>query len=280
MNPNARILVVDDDPTLHEAYSKILSEGPPKADDLDAARALFMGEDPGAKSVPTPSFRLAHAHQGVEAIELVRNALEEKDPFRVVFLDVRMPPGLDGVETAARLWELDPSLELVLCTAYSDYSHTQTLERLGRSHRLLVLKKPFEPVEVRQMAHALAEKAAAEGRTLALQEELSEAAAETRSYAASLVTANKALSLSKLAAEYGTRVRDEILLEVTEEAQALVTDLLGPKALENGPGAGLPEILERVQSILASLHQVDPGTGTDADAAGIREVTHNSRPQP
>jgi len=71
---------------------------------------------------------------------------------------VRMPPGWDGIETISRLWEVDPDLQVVICTAYSDYSWEETLEKLGHADQFIVLKKPFDTIEVLQLAEALTEK--------------------------------------------------------------------------------------------------------------------------
>src|SRR5258708_17503219 len=76
----------------------------------------------------------------------------------MAFVDVRMPPGWDGVETTAKIWEKYPDLQVVLCTAYSDYSWEDMLKKLGYSDRLVILKKPFETIEVLQLAVSMTEK--------------------------------------------------------------------------------------------------------------------------
>ncbi|OYW28852.1 MAG: hypothetical protein B7Z47_05415, partial [Chthoniobacter sp. 12-60-6] len=103
-------------------------------------------------------FEIDSATQGTESISMVEEALQRNQPYSLAFIDVRMPPGLDGIETTRRLWKIDPHLQVVLCTAYSDYSWDQMQEELGGSDRLLILKKPFDAVEVQQMANALVEK--------------------------------------------------------------------------------------------------------------------------
>src|SRR6185503_19326859 len=84
--------------------------------------------------------------------------LREGRRFATAFVDVRMPPGMDGLQTIKRLWQVDPDLQVVICTAFSDYSFEQIIQELGNTDRLLILKKPFDPVEVRQLAGALSEK--------------------------------------------------------------------------------------------------------------------------
>ncbi len=89
---------------------------------------------------------------------MVRAERSKGTPYSVAFVDMRMPPGWDGIETSLKLWSADPSLQVVLCTAYSDYSWHETIEKLGAGDRFLILKKPFDTAEVRQLALALSVK--------------------------------------------------------------------------------------------------------------------------
>ncbi len=153
---NRRILVIDDNPSIHEDFRKILCARLPGAQALaEAAAALF---DESEASGDDRAFELVSAFQGREGLERVIAGLAKGEPYAMTFLDVRMPPGWDGIETAERLWEQDPHLQIVLCTAYSDYAWDKVRERLGRSDRLLILKKPFDNVEALQLADALTEK--------------------------------------------------------------------------------------------------------------------------
>ncbi len=103
-------------------------------------------------------FEVDSAFQGQEGLELIDRSLVDQRPYAMAFVDVRMPPGWDGIETIARIWERYPDLQVVVCTAYSDYSWEAMVERLGQSDRLLILKKPFDNIEVLQLANALTEK--------------------------------------------------------------------------------------------------------------------------
>jgi DNA-binding NtrC family response regulator len=69
-----------------------------------------------------------------------------------------MLPSWDGIGTTAQIWKIDPDLQVVICTAYSDYSWDEMLVKIGLSDRLVILKKPFDNVEVLQLANALTEK--------------------------------------------------------------------------------------------------------------------------
>jgi PAS domain S-box-containing protein len=155
-NRNERILIIDDNPSIHEDFRKILGGSKsPNLRWLDAKAALF-GEPaaPGGEAL----FELDSAYQGQEGLERVQTALTEGRPYALAFVDVRMPPGWDGVETIGRLWKAYPELQVVICTAYSDYSWEQIIQQLGKSDSLVILKKPFDNVEVLQLAHALTEK--------------------------------------------------------------------------------------------------------------------------
>jgi len=147
-------LIIDDTPGIHDDFRKILNKALTPA--LDEAGAALFGS-PAAPSERV-QFVLDSAYQGQEGLAQVEQALTEGRPFALAFVDIRMPPGWDGIETVTRLWAADPDLQVVICTAYSDYSWDQVMERLGRTDSLLILKKPFDGVEVLQLAHALTRK--------------------------------------------------------------------------------------------------------------------------
>ena len=151
-----RILVVDDNRAIHADFAKILTTAAePSA--IDALEAELFGDDTPAAE-PQISYTIGSAYQGQEALAMVRASLAANEPYAMAFVDMRMPPGWNGVETIEKLWEVDPDLQIVICTAYSDYSWEEILARLGVSDRLLLLKKPFDTAEVCQLACALTEK--------------------------------------------------------------------------------------------------------------------------
>ncbi len=150
---NNRILVVDDNDAIHADFEKILRERPTRTSQVDGLAASLFGEVPGAG--PRVEFALTHALQGQEALDLVLRSQESSLPYAMAFVDVRMPPGWNGVETVEKLWQHDRELEIVLCTAYSDFSWEEIATRLGQPDRLLILRKPFDPLEVRQLAYGL-----------------------------------------------------------------------------------------------------------------------------
>ncbi len=118
-----RLLMIDDNPSIHEDYRKILIG----RDDtqISAAEAALFGERPSA--VSRPSFDVDSALQGREGVELARRALAEGRPYSVAFVDMRMPPGWDGLETIENLWKVDPEIQVVVCSAYTDYDWLELL---------------------------------------------------------------------------------------------------------------------------------------------------------
>jgi PAS domain S-box-containing protein len=156
---NSRLLIVDDNRAIHEDFRKILARREtPALGEFEAANAVLFGDEPAGDPASAISFELDSAYQGQEGLALVKKAVAEGQPYSMAFMDVRMPPGWDGVETTAKVWEIDPDLQIVICTAYSDCSWDEMLRKLGQSDRLVILKKPFDSIEVLQLANSLTRK--------------------------------------------------------------------------------------------------------------------------
>jgi diguanylate cyclase (GGDEF)-like protein len=153
---NSRILIIDDNPAIHQDFAKILAQEPSVSSGMTQVERILFGED--APPVELPSFELQFAQQGTHGVALVQQSLASARPFALAFIDMRMPPGWDGLETIQHLWAADPDVQVVICSAHSDYDWADFTERLGHSDKLLVLKKPFEPIEVLQCASALTRK--------------------------------------------------------------------------------------------------------------------------
>ena len=160
MNPedisNRRILVIDDNQAIHQDFRKIFHAASPGRSVLDEVEAGLFGAS--VTHADEPWFEIDSAFQGQESLTLIQEALRENRPYAMAFVDVRMPPGWDGIETTKRIWEVCPDLQIVICTAYADCSWSEMHEKINPLDRLLILKKPFDPVEVIQLAHALTEK--------------------------------------------------------------------------------------------------------------------------
>ncbi len=155
-----RILLIDDDPAVHEEFRNMLRLEVSAAQPLDIASAALPGRS--APRVAPPRFEIDGALRAEEGLDKVQEALREGRPYSMAYVGVRMPNSWDGIETISRLWQAHGNLLIVLCTAFSDHSGEDLREQLGYNSRLLMLRKPFEPLEVRQLTQALGERARAE----------------------------------------------------------------------------------------------------------------------
>jgi diguanylate cyclase len=170
-----RVLVADDEAEVRDAYRQILSEA-----DMSSETAMFHNlrerlfskamQDQLAKGISSSdtSFAPVFCDGAEAAVAAVREALAADDPFAVAFLDMRMPPGPDGVWAAQRIRELDPAIEIVICTAYSDVDPRDISAMVPPEEKLSYLQKPFHPHEIRQMTISLASKWRAEHRIVKL----------------------------------------------------------------------------------------------------------------
>ncbi|MHC4226850.1 MAG: ATP-binding protein [Planctomycetota bacterium] len=151
-----RILIVDDNPNIHKDFQTILVEEE-ESTDLSVLRSEVFGNKTSGNVVKS-IYELDFASQGKEGCKKIEQARSEGRPYELAFVDMRMPPGWDGLKTIEHIWKVDPNVQIVICTAYSDYSWGEITERLGKSENLLILKKPFDSAEVAQLASALTEK--------------------------------------------------------------------------------------------------------------------------
>ena len=153
---NRRILIIDDNPAIHADFRKILAARSDEDQSLAQATQDLFGSTPAPPE--GPEFELTSAYQGQEGLAAAQAALEAGRPFAIAFVDMRMPTGWDGMETTARLLQADKDLQIVICTAHSDHSWGEITGRLGSLDRLVILKKPFDVIEILQLSNALAEK--------------------------------------------------------------------------------------------------------------------------
>jgi PAS domain S-box-containing protein len=155
---SARILVIDANLAIHDDFKKILGAKPGTLLRLEESESALFGEECPGNRLGTTHYQIDSAYQGEEGLALVGQAVGEGRPYSLAFVELRIPPGWDGIETTGRLWEVDPDLQIVICTAYSDFSWEEMYRRLGHSDRLVILKKPFEGVEAVQLATSLTRK--------------------------------------------------------------------------------------------------------------------------
>ena len=150
---NTRVLIVDDQSNIHDDFAEMLQPRAAAADDLAAA---FLGAEEPDRHLPR--VELLHAMSGEEAYELVARAARDGRPIAVAYVDIRMPPGIDGVATVRKIRRVDRAIEIVLMTAYTDMSLAEVIQDMELLHKLLYIRKPFAREEVQQITVALIEK--------------------------------------------------------------------------------------------------------------------------
>src|SRR5439155_4438534 len=155
-----RILIIDDNAAIHDDFRKVLCPVKQSGAGLDELEDSLFGESVTAagSSQPHVQYELDCALQGEEGLTKLKQAITEGRPYAMAFVDMRMPPGWDGVQTIQQLWKVDRSLQIAICTAYTDYSPDQISSALGIRDGLLMLRKPFEKAEIRHVAMMLTEK--------------------------------------------------------------------------------------------------------------------------
>lgn len=153
-----RILIIDDSEDIHMDFRRVLTPERSKSQGLlESMEQDLFGMQPS--TLTEPEFDVISAHQGQEALNLMRQAQAEGRPYSLIFLDYQMPPGWNGVETLRQLRKVDPTVPVVFISAYSDYSWQEITEEFGSSSQLVELRKPFDSVEMRNLALTLSEPA-------------------------------------------------------------------------------------------------------------------------
>jgi DNA-binding NarL/FixJ family response regulator len=254
-----RILVVDDEQAVLDSYREILGiQNKHFGSELKVQKlaATLFGEPPGGPQ--RLRFDLAQCRQGDKAVETVKKALDEERPYAVAFIDVRLPPGPDGVWAAEHIRGVDPNLEIVIVTAYSDVDPSEIAGRVPPSDKLLYVQKPFHPEEIRHFASALSAKWKAERllrntnveleqqvreRTAALKkanEQLKEEIAQRRKREAELELKSLHLEEANTALKVLLRQRDDHKAEIEERVLSNLKELVMP-SIETLKATGLNE---------------------------------------
>jgi signal transduction histidine kinase len=262
---NRRILLVDDMPAIHDDFRKILVA---QKDELSSLESALFGDAPAKVAI---SFELDSAYQGQEGLAKVQAAVAAGEPYAMAFIDMRMPPGWDGVQTIKRLWQLDPLLQVVICTAYADTTWDEVLAELDTSDRLLILKKPFDAIEVHQLAAALTTKwqltqQAAQQLTLleaAVQkrtQELSQANAALQSE----IIERKQLQLQLL--------QSEKLASIGQLAAGVAHEINNPIGYIFSNFGSLDRYLTQLFEMISAYEQAESSLGDPGVANHLREM--------
>jgi signal transduction histidine kinase len=265
---NRRILLIDDMPSIHQDFRKILVPQAAGSDALGAAEQALFGD--AVPKAAAAEFEVDSAYQGQEGLARLQAALQAGTPYALAFVDMRMPPGWDGVQTIEQLWRADPRLQVVICTAHSDHSWDEVLARLDVRGRLLILKKPFDAIEVYQLANSLTAKWEMTQRAAAHLAQLEDA---VRERTAELTRANEALQ-----AEIGERkqlesqlVQSEKLASIGQLAAGVAHEINNPIGYVFSNFSTLEGYLDKLFEMLASYESAEPSVNAPEVAARLRD---------
>jgi signal transduction histidine kinase len=254
-------LLCDDNPAIHDDIRKILDPEGSASSALDRLEADLFDEPPAPPS--HSRYQIDSAFQGRDALDLLRAARAAGQPYSLAFVDVRMPPGWDGIETISQLWREDPDLQIVICTAYSDHSWSDIIKRLAPTDGLLILRKPFDGVEIRQLAHALTAKWMLRQQ---VRRHLTELQVEVKNRTLELVK-----TAEKLKVESAERARVETELRLAHKLEAVGQIATGIAHEISTPIQFVGESVELLRHAFSSLRGVNDRFRTVMEHIGTEE---------
>ncbi len=227
MEYKKRILLVDDNEAIHEDIVSILighqTKGNPKL--LEIEDKLFGGVASTSRDVTkTISYDIGHAYQGEEAVNMVDKSYAEGNPYSLIFMDVRMPPGINGIEAIKQIWEKYPYTEIVICTAYSDYSWDKIVNTLGLTDKLLFMKKPFDATALKQAALTLTTKWELQQKAISYTKTLEKEVEDRTKDLEQLVDKYKEM---KEKAEKASEIKSSFLANMSHEIRTPMNGVVG-----------------------------------------------------
>lgn len=246
--PNRRILLIDDTPSIHQDFRKILMPRQEQTPELDELESALFGDEVKPQS-QSQSFELDSAYGGQEGLQLLESATQQQRPYALAFVDMRMPQGWDGAQTIEELWKVDPLLQVVVCTAYSDYSWEELLFRLHAHDRLLILKKPFDNIEVQQMANTLSAKWDM-ARRASLQNSQLEQLVEQRTLALTQTSQALQLEIDERKQLESQLVQSEKLASLGQLAAGVAHEINNPVGFISSNLATLDNYVKQLQQML------------------------------
>ena len=215
MEINNRILVIDDEQKVLDAFVSVFSS----QNNTQHKILEFILPEQSVDNIrplgSRRSFQFNTALQGEAGFLKIKQSLSQKHPYSVVFIDMRMPPGWNGQQTVRAIREIDPHIQIVIVTAYSDISIEEVLMGFSGTERLLLLKKPFCADEIYQLADSLSMRWTIENteinRKHELEQEIAQRTLEIQQMNETLIAANeKAISVSESKSMFLANMSHEI----------------------------------------------------------------------
>jgi two-component system, NtrC family, sensor kinase len=260
MKTNNRILIIDDDPGIRDAYRAILE--PAEKTDVCAKGAALFGEPTDRPATIKERYTLTIVERGDQGTAAVEESLSQKRPFAMAFIDMMMP-GMDGAETARLIWQLDPRIKITIVTAYSEHTPDDIIRVTGRND-LFYLRKPFNPEEIRQFARALTHAWNLEWERGCLSDQLKEA--NTR-----LADMNRNLE-KKVQDQTALLIQSEKMASIGLLAAGVAHEINNPISYVNGNLSALKKYGRNIVHLLQTYRHLEDGVQQCGDRDLCRQL--------